>query len=64
MAELDVQSDSAIQPDLRIRELSANLRVGTEKMDEPLADEINFIPWRQTTASISSIKSPDIAISD
>jgi hypothetical protein len=61
---LDVRSDSAVQPDLRIRQLSAVLRVGTEKIDERLADEIDFVPWRQAAASISSTKVPNIAVGD
>jgi hypothetical protein len=64
MAELDVRSDSAVQPELRIRQLSTNLRIGTEKIDELLADEIDFVPSLQTAALISSTKSPNVAIGD
>jgi hypothetical protein len=64
MAKLEIQSDSAVQPDLRIRQLSANVKIGTEKINKPLAEEIDFVPWRQTPASVSSTKSPDVAIGD
>jgi hypothetical protein len=52
-------AEVAVPPDPK-----AVLRVGTEKIDEWLADQIDFVPWRQTAASISSTKAPNIAMGD